>query len=243
MHKKYYNNLFQNSVMKKNQITVPLDALPEDLRSRLMDAIEQQKQLKNENEEVEDFFQTFSTQSEDKILEERGIFTINEIISTKSLSSIMNKMLALHFNETFEDTIQLIINSPGGYLDATWAFIDLMESIRLPIRTIAMGEIASGATMIFVAGDERVMSPNVTTMIHHFSSGIAGSYPELIAARKNQDMETKKIVNHFKKYSKLKTQKEVLDKILLTQDHYLSPQEMKKFGLCDIILRKKSFKK
>jgi len=64
-----------------------------------------------------------------------------------------------------------------------------------------MGEIVSAAAMIFVAGDERVMSPNSSAMIHHFSTMTGGSYPELVASRKSEDLQARRIVDHFLKNS------------------------------------------
>ena len=52
----------------------------------------------------------------------------------------------MHFNSGFNEPIQIIINSPGGFTDAGWAFIDMMEFVKNEIITIAVGEIASMAT-------------------------------------------------------------------------------------------------
>lgn len=174
--------------------------------------------------------------TEDKVLDRRGILFLDKDITKESVSVIIEKLLSLEFDENFTDSVQLIINSPGGYLDAMWALVDTMDSVRYPIRTVAMGQICSAATMIFIAGDERIMSPNSVAMVHHFSGGNYGGYPELIASRKNEDMQFHKIVNHFIRNGKYTTAKEVTDHILLDQDNWLSPQEMKKHGLCDTVM-------
>lgn len=183
---------------------------------------------------------------EDKELEDRGIIILDREITKSTLARASAKLLAFHFNEKWDEPIQLILNSPGGYLDAAWAFIDVMDCIRIPVRTIAMGEIVSAAAMIFVAGDERVMSPNSSAMIHHFSTMTGGSYPELVASRKSEDLQATRIIQHFLRNStKYKNAKEVEEKILLSHDNWLSPSEMKAHGLCDVVLeaRKKDRKK
>src|SRR3990167_7662011 len=92
--------------------------------------------------------------------------------------------------DTSPTAIVLIFNledsiiSIKDQLAATWAFIDIMESSRLNIRTIAVGEVSSGAAMIFIAGDQRIMTPNSTAMFHHLSTFSGGTYPDLLAARK-----------------------------------------------------------
>ncbi len=230
---------------KAQGIEINLDELPKELREILEETIEKkrkQEDKKNDDEEAPEEVQVMQFPfmhgpSEDRELEERGIIILDREISKQTLARASAKLLAFHFNERWNDPLQLILNSPGGYLDAAWAFIDVMDSIRLPVRTIAMGEIVSAAAMIFVAGDERVMSPNSSAMIHHFSTMTGGSYPELVASRKSEDLQANRIIQHFLRHStKYKNAKEVEDKILLSHDNWLSPQEMKAHGLCDIVL-------
>lgn len=171
-------------------------------------------------------------------LESRGVIILDREITKQTLAHASAKLLSYHFNEKWDEPIQLILNSPGGYLDAAWAFIDIMDSIRVPIRTIAMGEIVSAAAMIFVNGDERIMSPNSSAMIHHFSTMTGGSYPELVASRKSEDLQADRIIDHFLRNSTVyKTAKQVEDKILLSHDNWLSPKEMKRHGLCDVVIK------
>jgi ATP-dependent Clp protease protease subunit len=195
-----------------------------------------QKNTKAQPEEIEDIFQImpFGNFGHDA-LSDRGILFIDDLINKMSVKQAFKSLIELHFNEEFTDTVQIIINSPGGYTDAGWAFIDLMKFVKNPIRTIAIGESASMATMIFVAGDERVMSPNSSIMIHNFSAMHAGTHDDLIANRKADDIMNKKILEHFKKYSNLKTDKLVKQHLLTGRDNFLTPQEALEFGLCDKI--------
>jgi len=166
-------------------------------------------------------------------LENRGIIFISSEISKETLERASKKLLSLHFDPTFTDPIQIILNSPGGYTDAGWAFIDLMHMLKNEVRTIAMGEICSMAFMIFVAGDIRIMSPNSCAMIHQFAWATAGSYSDLVANRKAEDMEHNREITHLIANSKYSTEKDVRKHILLDKDHWLTPAEMKNHGLCD----------
>jgi ATP-dependent Clp protease protease subunit len=150
--------------------------------------------------------------------------------------------LSLHFNPNFTETIQIIINSPGGYTDAGWAFIDMMDFVKNDIKTIAVGEIASMATSIFISGDERVMSANSVAMIHEFSTGSSGNYSELVASRKAEDMEYQKDLNHLLKHSRYTTQTQITANLLKETDNWLTPTEMKYHGLCDEIIESESRK-
>lgn len=203
----------------------------------------QPKKVDDEEDEERQVLQVLqlpSGGSEDRELEDRGIIILDREITKQTLARASAKLLSFHFDEKWNEPVQIILNSPGGYLDAAWAFIDMMDCIRLPVRTIAMGEIVSAAAMIFVAGDERIMSPNSSAMIHHFSTMTGGSYPELVASRKSEDLQATRIIDHFLKNSTVyKTAKAVEDKILLSHDNWLSPTEMKRHGLCDIVLRRR----
>lgn len=216
------------------KVTSPIEQLPKVLQ----DLINKHTKAEEGEEETHQFFQVPMI-TDDKLLEQRGILLIDKPISKETISQVTNKLLTLQFDDKFDEEVQIIINSPGGYLDATWAFIDAMESVRFPIRTIAMGEICSAAVMIFIAGDTRVMSPNSVAMIHHFSTFTGGSYPELLANRKSEDLQAIRMVRHFIHNSRYNTPKEVIDNILLGHNNWLSPREMKKHGLCDIVMKAK----
>lgn len=182
---------------------------------------------------------TMIGQQDQKELEDRGIIIINNFISKETLSRAYRRMLVLHMDEEFTDDIQIILNSPGGYCDAGWAFIDLMSFVKNNVRTIAMGEICSMAASIFIAGDERILSPNCSTMIHQFADYGEGKYGDLIAKGKMWDMEMSKDIAHIIRCSKYTKASDVKKHILKDHDHWLSPQEMKKHGLCDIIFKPK----
>lgn len=175
----------------------------------------------------------------EKELEDSGVIIINDYISKQTLARAYRKLIVLHMDDTFKDDIQIILNSPGGYCDAGWAFIDMMAFVKNNIRTIAMGEIASMATSIFIAGDERIISPNTSSMIHQFSDYGEGNYTDLIAKNKMWDMEMEKDIQHILRCSKYKTAAEVKKNILKDSDHWLSPHDMKKHGLCDTIFKPK----
>ncbi len=179
-------------------------------------------------------------------LEENGIIIINSEISKESLERATARLLSLHYDQNWPDDreVQIILNSPGGYMDAGWAFLDIMDFVRFPIRTVALGEIASMATIIFMSGDRRVMSSRSRAMIHHFTTGNYGSYPDLLAARKAEDQAYEQYVSHLIDCSNYDSKDQVVKYLLKDQDNWLTPIEMKEHGLCDEIARgKKDLKK
>lgn len=217
------------------------DVDPETLRAEF------EKKKDSEEEEEEEFLGAemfeemfgMARRRDREMLEDRGILIFNSFISKDTLARINRRMMVLHFDKDFKDDIQLIINSPGGYTDAGWALIDTMRFVKNRVITIAMGEICSMATSIFIAGDERIMAPNSTAMIHQFSGYASGTYGDLVAGRKMEDMEQAKDVAHLMQCSKYTTEGQVKKHILKDHDHWLSPKEMKKHGLCDKIYKPK----
>jgi ATP-dependent protease ClpP protease subunit len=97
--------------------------------------------------------------------------------------------------------------------------------------------------MIFVAGHERVMTANSSAMFHHLWTRHEGSYPEILSSRKKQDREKDKMVDHLIRHSKYNSKEKITNNILLPNDNWMTPREMKKHGLCDIILKSNFSKK
>jgi len=175
--------------------------------------------------------------SQQTTLEDKGIFIFQREVSSESLEKIMRKILELHFDENFIEPIQIMLNSPGGTLNAGFALIDLMKFIKNPVRTIAMGEIASMGTMIFMAGDQRIITSNTSVMIHHFSTSTYGTYFDLKAESKVWEQIHKRVIKFFIDNSKYRSEKQIRKHLLLEQDNWLTPEDMIEHGLADHIYR------
>lgn len=133
--------------------------------------------------------------------------------------------------------IQMIINSPGGSCPGGFALIDLMEWSRIPIYTVGVGLIASMGLLVFMTGwkGRRIITPRTSILSHRFFALNIGNHSQLLASRKEQDLEHERIVDHYLRYSKLET-KEELEKILLRDvDTWLTPEEAIQFGLADSV--------
>lgn len=61
--------------------------------------------------------------------------------------------------------IVVYINSPGGYVDEGFAIYDYLRNLGRPIKTIAIEQCASIASVVFLAGDVRIA--NCDIMIHN----------------------------------------------------------------------------
>jgi ATP-dependent protease ClpP protease subunit len=65
------------------------------------------------------------------------------------------------------DSITVRINSRGGDVQEGWAIYDLLTNSGKKIKTIGEGKVYSIATIIFLAGTERLMLKNADGLIHN----------------------------------------------------------------------------
>lgn len=132
--------------------------------------------------------------------------------------------------------LTFIINSEGGQVNDGFAIIDVMETSRLPVQTIGIGLIASMALLILAAGNKgtRTITKNTEIMAHQWMGGMEGKFHELMAVT-NEHLRLKSLfVDHFKRHSFM-NERQINDVLFAPSDRWLSPQECKKFGLCDRI--------
>ena len=90
----------------------------------------------------------------------------------------MRVMLLIKTMETerSDEPIWMIIDSPGGEVQAGWTIYDAMNVCKCPIHTVCFGEAASIAAVIFANGDKgnRYMMPHARLMVHQPWSSING---------------------------------------------------------------------
>lgn len=165
-----------------------------------------------------------------------GAYMLFEDIHEDSSLRLCDYLLKANMILDPSDAVTLFINSPGGSVTDGWAIIDVMDSSRIDIQTVAMGCIASMAVLIFVAGAKgrRIMTPNTAVMTHQFSTTFWGKQHELIAARKFHDTLEQQFINHFLRHTKM-NEKQIRDILLRPSDTWLSPTECLKYGICDTI--------
>lgn len=101
------------------------------------------------------------------------LFLFGEV-EPRKISELIQHMLLLDSTDE-KRTINLLICSPGGYCSAGYALIDIMTSLRHPVRTIALGEICSMGSLIFIAGTpgERFMGSRALALFHPMSECMA----------------------------------------------------------------------
>jgi ATP-dependent Clp protease protease subunit len=62
-----------------------------------------------------------------------------------------------------------------------------------------------------------------------------GNHSQLLASRKEQDLEHARIVEHYLRYTNLNSREELEKHLLRDVDTWLSAEEAVQFGLADIV--------
>ena len=110
-----------------------------------------------------------------RLLKERIIF-LGAAVDDNIANLIMAQMLHLEAEDPEKD-IQLYINSPGGVVTAAMAVYDTIQFIKSPVSTICIGQAASAAAVLLLAGEKkkRFSLPNSRVMLHQPSGGVSGT--------------------------------------------------------------------
>ena len=117
-----------------------------------------------------------------KIDPERSIMLFGGI-DEELAGDIIKELLILDGAE--EAPIYILINSEGGDVHSSLAILDTINSLSSTVIAVGMGQVMSGASLIFASCKKRVSLPNTWFMLH----SISFSLPEL--SRQNLEFQAK----------------------------------------------------
>jgi len=95
------------------------------------------------------------------------------------------------------ETIEVVIMSPGGSVIEGLAIYDALVATDKKVITKAMGQAASIASIIFMAGDEREVADNAEIMIHNALCYAGGNKHELSDLVERLDNIDKKLIDIY----------------------------------------------
>jgi len=171
-----------------------------------------------------------------RLLKENIIF-LGGPIDDSLANTVIAQLLFLESQDSKKD-IQLYINSPGGVVTAGLAIYDTMQHIKNDVATICIGMAASMGAVLLAGGakGKRSALPNSEMLLHQVMGSSRGQAIEIeISAR--HIVSLKKRLNEI-----LSTHTgQSLDTIEkdTDRDFYLTPEEAKKYGLVDKIVKPK----
>lgn len=171
---------------------------------------------------------------ETKLMASRKIFIEGEI-TTDVACDFVKKVMLLNSEDKVKP-IDVLINSPGGEINAGMLMYDVIQSSVAPIRMFCLGRAYSMGAVLFASGNNgRYILPHGEVMIHEPLLGNrVGGNSSSIKSISDSLLETKNKMNHVLAKHTGKTEAEIEQ--ATSFDHYFSPEESIEFGLCDEIV-------
>lgn len=164
------------------------------------------------------------------------IFFLNGVINEYTVEDVIKWII--YENTIIEDgkELTLYINTIGGSLTDTFALIDIMRQSKYPIKTVGIGNIMSAGFLIFACGQKgkRIIAKNTSIMCHQYGGGMFGKQHEMESFVKEMELTNARMMNLLVDVTGLDA-KNVKLKLLPPSDVWMTPEELVKFGVADII--------
>lgn len=138
------------------------------------------------------------------------------------------------------DTIHVYINSYGGEVAEGLAIYNSLKRHKAKVKTYCDGFACSIASVIFMAGDERIMSTASLLMIHNAWTYTSGNANELRKAADDLDSITQASINAYMADINIAEKKL---KQLLDDETWLSPQLALEMNFCTSVINEKDSNK
>ncbi|MBC6941619.1 MAG: ATP-dependent Clp endopeptidase proteolytic subunit ClpP [Xanthomonadales bacterium] len=168
-----------------------------------------------------------------RLLKERVVFCVGPI--DDYMANVIVAQLLFLESENPDKDINLYINSPGGVVTAGLAIYDTMQYIRCDVSTMCVGQAASAASLLLMAGakGKRYALPNSRVMIHQPSGGAQGQATDIeIQAREILYLRSR-LNNIYVRHTGQPIEQIERD---MERDRFMSGDEAKAYGLIDAVL-------
>ena len=165
----------------------------------------------------------------------QGIVLVDGTIDDDLAQVITCQMLYL--NKKYPDrSIQLWINSPGGSVSAGFAIYDVINYVKPPVETVALGMAASMAAFILSSGTygKRSALPNAEILIHQPMGEATGQSSDIIIAAEHIKRTRERMEKIFAINTCRNIEQVHLD---IERDNIMLAQEAKEYGLIDNIIQ------
>ena len=168
-----------------------------------------------------------------RLLKERIVF-LGTPIDDNVGNLIMAQLLHLESEDPDKD-IHLYINSPGGVITSLFAIYDTMQYIKPDVSTIVMGQAASAAAVLLLAGapGKRFALPHSRVLLHQPHGGAEGQAVDI-------EIQAKEIIRSRELLDRLISQHTGQDLEKVTKDtdrdFILTAEEAKDYGVIDEII-------
>jgi ATP-dependent Clp protease, protease subunit len=168
-----------------------------------------------------------------RLLKERIVF-LGTPIDDQVGNLIMAQLLHLESEDPDKD-ISLYINSPGGVITSLFAIYDTIQFIKPDVSTIVMGQAASAAAVLLLAGakGKRFALPHSRVLLHQPHGGAEGQAVDI-------EIQAKEIMRSRELLDRLISEHtgQTLEKVTkdTDRDYILTAEEAKTYGIVDEII-------
>jgi len=168
-----------------------------------------------------------------RLLKERIVF-LGTPIDDNVGNLIMAQLLHLESEDPDKD-INLYINSPGGDITSLFAIYDTMQYVKCDISTTVMGQAASAAAVLVLAGarGKRYALPHSRILLHQPHGGAQGQAVDI-------EIQAKEITRYRKLLEQLISEHtgQTLEKVAkdTDRDYILTAQEAVEYGIVDEVI-------
>ena len=174
-----------------------------------------------------------------RLLKERIVF-LGTPIDDAVGNLIMAQLLHLESEDPDKD-INLYINSPGGDITSLFAIYDTMQYIKPDVSTICMGQAASAAAVLVLAGTQgkRYALPHSRILLHQPHGGAQGQAVDI-------EIQAKEITRYRKLLEELIAEHtgQPLEKVAkdTDRDYILTADEAVVYGVVDEVITSRKIK-
>ena len=168
-----------------------------------------------------------------RLLKERIVF-LGTPIDDAVGNLIMAQLLHLESEDPDKD-INLYVNSPGGDITSLFAIYDTMQYIKPDVSTICMGQAASAAAVLVLAGTKgkRYALPHSRILLHQPHGGAQGQAVDI-------EIQAKEITRYRKLLEELIAEHtgQTLEKVAkdTDRDYILTADEAVEYGVVDEVI-------
>ena len=151
------------------------------------------------------------------------------------VANLVTAQLLFLASEDPEKDISVYINSPGGSISAGMAIYDTMEFIRPPVSTLCLGQAASMAAILLLAGAKgrRYALPHSRIILHQPLGGMQGQASDLEIHAKEILHAREEINNIIMKHTGQNLRRIERD---TDRDYFMAPEQAVEYGLIDEVI-------
>lgn len=162
------------------------------------------------------------------------IYIFGDITSWEWLDNdVSSYTLAQEIKSLESDVINVHINSYGGEVAEGLAIYNMLRNHKAKIKTICDGFACSIASVIFMAGEERIMNNASLLMVHNPWMRTSGNSSQLRKDADDLDIIAQGAINAY--MDNLSISEEEL-KTLLDNDTWITPAEALEMGFATSII-------